>query len=244
MPLVPRHPSAHPQPTSPPPPAPDHSLPPCRPPGGTTDTTPRLPTPLDAISATVEDAFETAVPELTHEWPHAVRKAAQAAAPTCQGLLATKGAAEAAAKIRGYNVAAANGPRPATMVARRRRSRPRHEISIYTKKQIVRLRDADVSWTVFLRQLAIPITKDPGLRMMRSVAKDRALPSDAHTLARTSCWQGKWPELDTSLYQWYIAVYSLGHRRIPITTALLQEVACMNTGRLSVTGSTASHGYI
>jgi len=79
---------------------------------------------LDAISATVEDAFETAVPELTHEWPYAVRKAAQAAAATCQGLLATKGAAEAAAKIRGYNVAAANGPRPATMVARRRRSRP------------------------------------------------------------------------------------------------------------------------
>jgi len=229
-------PTAHPQPTPPPPPlpppAPDHLLTPCCPPGGTNDSTPPLATSLDAISATVEAAFERAVPELTHEWPHAVREAAQAAAAMCQGLLATGGAAEAASTIRGYNVAAASDPRPATMVARRLRSKPRQEISICTKKQIVRLRDADVPWAVVLRQLPIAITKDTGRSIMRSAAKHLAMPNDAHTLARTNCRQGKWPELDASLYKWYLAVYSLGHRRIPITTALLQEAACMISGRL------------
>jgi len=70
------------------------------------------------------------------------------------------------------------------------------------------------------------------------------MPSDAHMLARTNCRQGKWPELDASLYKWYLAIYSPGHRRIPITTAVLQEAACMLAGRLSITGFTASHGHI
>ena len=61
------------------------------------------------------------------------------------------------------------------MVARRRRNKPRQEISICTKKQIVRLRDADVPWAVVLRQLPIPITKDTGRRIMRSAAKYRAI---------------------------------------------------------------------
>ena len=120
-------PTAYSQPAPPPPPlpppAPDHSPTPCRPPGGTTVITPHLATSLDAIPATVEAAFERAVPELAHEWPHAVREAAQAAAAMCQGLLATGGAAQAASTIRGYNVAAASDPRPATMVARRLRSK-------------------------------------------------------------------------------------------------------------------------
>jgi len=104
--------------------------------------------------------------------------------------------------------------------------------------------DADVPWAVVLRQLPIPITKDTGRRIMRSAAKYRAMPNDAHMLARTNCRQGKWPQLDASLYKWYLAIYSLGHRRIPITTAVLQKAACMIAGRLSITGFTASHGYI
>ena len=96
-----------------------------------------------------------------------------------------------ASTIRGYNVAAASDPRPATMVARRLRSKPRQEISICTKKQIVRLRDADVPWAVVLRQLPIAITKDTGRSIMRSAAKHLAVPNDAHTLARTNCRQGK-----------------------------------------------------
>jgi len=92
--------------------------------------------------------------------------------------------------IRGYNVAVANGPQPASMVARRRRSKPRQEISICTKKQIVRLWDAHVPWAVVSRQLPIPITKDTGRRILRSAAKYRAMPNDEHTLARTNCRQG------------------------------------------------------
>ena len=97
---------------------------------------------------------------------------------------------------------------------------------------------------VVLRQLPILITKNMGRRIMRSAAKYRAMPNDAHTLARTNCRQGKWPELDSSLYKWYLAVYSLGHRRFPITSAFLQEAACMISKRLSITAFTASHGYI
>lgn len=81
---------------------------------------PHLATSSDAIAATVEAALERAVPELTHEWPHDVLEAAQAAAATCHGLLADGGAAEGASTSRGYNAEAANGPRPAKMAAGRR----------------------------------------------------------------------------------------------------------------------------
>jgi len=41
-----------------------------------------------------------------------------------------------------------------------------------------------------------------------------------------------------------IAVYALGHRQIPITTALLHEAVTMIAGRLDITGFSASHGWI
>jgi len=39
-------------------------------------------------------------------------------------------------------------------------------------------------------------------------------------------------------------VYTLGHRRIPITTALLQEAATMIASRLGITEGSASHGCV
>jgi len=68
--------------------------------------------------------------------------------------------------------------------------------------------------------------------------------NDPHTLARTTCREGKWPELDVRLYTWYLAVYSLGHRRIPITTALLKEAASMIAARLSINGFADCNGYV
>jgi len=56
--------------------------------------------------------------------------------------------------------------------------------------------------------------------------------------------KGKWPELDELLQKWYLAVYSLGPRWIPITSALLKEAACMIAGRLSIVGFAASNGYV
>ena len=106
------------------------------------------------------------------------------------------------------------------------------------------LRDSDVPWAVVVRQLPIPITKDMGRRIMRSSAKYGAMPNDSNTLARINCREGKWPEIDALLYQWYFAVYSLGHRRIPITTALVQEAAYMIAARRSIFGFTASNGYV
>eukprot|EP00170_Pyropia_yezoensis_P005118 contig_20941_g5132 len=55
---------------------------------------------------------------------------------------------------------------------------------------------------------------------------------------------GKWPELDALVYAWYLAIHALGHRRMPITTALLQEGATMIAGRLGVAGFSASHGWV
>jgi len=67
--------------------------------------------------------------------------------------------------------------------------------------------------------------------------------NDPHTLARTTCREGKWPELDARLYKWYLAVYSLGLRRIPITTALLKKAASMIAARLSINGFAASNAF-
>jgi len=87
------------------------------------------------------------------------------------------------------------------------------------------LRDARISWSVVLRQLPIPITKDTGRRIMQSAAQYRAMPNAPHTLVRTNCREGKWPELEELLYKWYLSAYSLDNRRIPITTTLLKEAA-------------------
>ena len=108
----------------------------------------------------------------------------------------------------------------------------------------MRLRDAGIFWPVVLRQLPMPITQDTGRRIMQSAAQYRAMSNDPHTLARTTCRDGKWPELDARLYKWYLAVYSLGHRRIPITTALLKEAASMIAARLSIDGFAARNGYV
>jgi len=43
---------------------------------------------------------------------------------------------------------------------------------------------------------------------------------------------------------WYLAVYALGHRRIPITTALRQEAANMIAGRLGITEFSASQCWV
>jgi len=59
-----------------------------------------------------------------------------------------------------------------------------------------------------------------------------------------NCREGKSPEIIALLYKWYLAVYSLCHRRIPITTALREEAACMKAGRLSIVGFAANNGYV
>jgi len=146
--------------------------------------------------------------------------------------------------MRAYEAEAANGAHPATMTAGRRRRRPRQDKSIGVKKQIVLLRDAGISLSVVLRQLPIPITKDTGRRIMQSAAQYRVMANAPHTLVRMNCREGKSPELDALLYKLYLAVYSLGHRRIPITTALREEAACMKAGRLSIVGFAASNGYV
>jgi len=79
---------------------------------------------------------------------------------------------------------------------------------------------------------------------MQSAAQYRAMSDDPHTLARTTCREGKRPELDAMLYKWYLAVYSLGHRCIPITTALIKQAASMIAARLSINGFAASNGYV
>jgi len=117
---------------------------------------------MDAIAATFEAAVDRAVPELTHEWPHAVWEAAQAAAITFQVLLEAGSSTEEASPSRGYNEEVENGPHPAVMVAGRRRRKARQKIPIGVKKQIVRLRDASMPWDVVLRQLPIPVNKNAG----------------------------------------------------------------------------------
>ena len=175
-----------------------------------------------------------------HEWPHAVRDAARAAAATCEGLLAT---GEDQSR-RNYDGEHCNGPRPATMIAGRRRRKVRQEISIGVKKQIVRLRDANITWPVVLQQLPVPVSKRNAQKIMADAAVYRAMPSDARTMRRNNRREGKWPELDAVVYAWYLAIYALGHRRIPTTTALLQEGATMIAGRLGITQFSASHGWV
>jgi len=63
------------------------------------------------IAATVEAAFERAVPDLMHERLHAVRDAARAGAATCEGLSAAGGRQSR----REYQAGEANGPRPAIL---------------------------------------------------------------------------------------------------------------------------------
>lgn len=70
------------------------------------------------------------------------------------------------------------------------------------------------------------------------------MPENPRTLERSNRRTGKWPELDALLYAWYLEIYALGHRRIPITTALLQEGATVITGRLGVAEFSASHGWV
>jgi len=130
------------------------------------------------------------------------------------------------------------------MTCGRRRRRPRQDISFGIKKQIVRLRDARIFWSVVMRQLLIPITKATGRRIMQSAAQYRAMPNAPHKFVRTNCREGKWPELDELLYKLYLYAYSLDHRRIPITTTLVKEAACKISGRLSIVGFAASNGYV
>jgi len=175
-----------------------------------------------------------------HEWPHAVRDAARAAAATCEGLMAT---GEDQSR-RNYVGEHCNGPRPATMTAGCRRRKVRQEISFGVKKQIVRLRDASISWPVVLQQLPVPVSKRNAQKMMEDAAVYRAIPNDARTMWRNNRRGGKWPVLDAVVYEWYLAIYALGHRRIPINTALLQEGATLIAGRLGITQFSASHGWV
>jgi len=175
-----------------------------------------------------------------HEWPHAVRDADRAAAATCEGLLATGDDQS----TRNYEAEQCNGPRRADMAAGRRRRRVRQEISIGVKMQILRLRDANITWPSLLRQLPVPVTKRIAEKIMKDAAIYRAMPNDARTLSRNNRRAAKWPELDALVYEWYLAVYALGHRRIPITTALLQEAENTIAGRLGITEFSASQGWV
>jgi len=83
---------------------------------------------------------------------------------------------------------------------------------------------------------------DTGRQNMQFAAQYRAMSNDPHTLARTTCREGKWPEHHARLYKCYLAVYSLGHLRIPITTALLTEAASVISARLSINNFSASNG--
>lgn len=171
-----------------------------------------FPACIEAVKATVRAAFERAVPDLTHEWPHAVEKAAQAASVTCAGLLAvgTRGnlaggnieepsdpapLASPARHIRQALPAGASvpdhpsscgSPTTALTAAGRRHRRPRQAISIGLKKQIVRLRDSGVPWAVVLQQLSSPVSMDTAMNIMRSADRIRALPNDPRTLARVN----------------------------------------------------------
>jgi len=128
--------------------------------------------------------------------------------------------------------------------AGKRRRKPRQEISFGVKKQIIRLRDAKVPWAVVLRQLPVPVNKRNAKKIMAEAAVYRTMPDDARTLYRNKHREGKWPELNALVCKWYLAFYALGHRRKPITTALLQEAATMTAGRLDTTGVSAIHGWI
>jgi len=70
------------------------------------------------------------------------------------------------------------------------------------------------------------------------------VPNDARMMRRNNRKAGKWPELDAVVYDWYLAIYTLGHSRFPKTTALLQEGATMIAGRLDITQFSASHGWV
>jgi len=120
----------------------------------------------------------------------------------------------------------------------------RREISIGVKKQIVRLRDTNITWPLLLRQLPVPVTKRNAEKTMKDAAIYPAMPNDARTLSRNIRRAAKWPELNALVYEWYLAIYVLGHRRIPITTALLQEAATMIASRLGITEFSESHGWV
>lgn len=175
-----------------------------------------------------------------HEWPHGVRDAARAAPATCEGLLANS----AGQSRRTFDAEQCTGPQYALAAAGRRRRKARQDVSIRLKKQIVRLRDANASWPVVLRQLPIPVSRRNAQKIMGEAAIYRSMPDDSQTLGRSSRRAGKWPELDALVDEWYLAIYALGHRRIPITTALLQEGATMIAAQRGITGFSASHGWV
>jgi len=62
----------------------------------------------------------------------------------------------------------------------------RQEISIGVKKQIVRLRDVNITWPLLLRQLPVPVTKRNAQKSMKDAAIYRAMPNDARTLSRNN----------------------------------------------------------
>ena len=167
-----------------------------------------LSTSGSAIAATVEAAFERAVPDLMHEWSHAVRDAARAAAATCEGLLATGDDQS----TRNYEAEQCNGPRSTNMAAGRRRRWVRQDISIGVKKQIVRLRDANITWPFIFRQLPVPGTKRNAQKTVEDAAFYRAIPNDARTLSSNNRRGAKWPKLDALVYERYLAVFTRGLR--------------------------------
>ena len=66
-------------------------------------------------------------------------------------------------------------------------------------KHIIRLRDAQVPWSVVLRHLPVPVTKRNSKRILAEAAVYRAMPDDARTLRRNNRRDGKWPKLDALL---------------------------------------------
>jgi len=143
-----------------------------------------------------------------HEWSHAVRDAARAAAATCEGLLATGDDQS----TRKYEAEQCNGPRSTNTAAGRRRRWVRQDISIGVKKQIVRLRDANITWLFIFRQLPVPGTQRNAQKTVEDAAFYRAIPNDARTLSSNNRRGAKWPKLDALFYERYLAVFTRGLR--------------------------------
>lgn len=95
-----------------------------------------------------------------------------------------------------------------------------------------------------MRQLLIPVSKPNGQEIMADTAMYRGTLNDARAMSRKNRRAGKWPELDTLVYKLYLALDTLGHRRMAITTALLQEDETLIAVRLDVADVSASHGWL
>jgi len=76
---------------------------------------------------------------------------------------------------------------------------------------MLRLWDANVTWPVGLQQLPVLFYKRNAQKIMADATMYRETPDNARTMRRSSHRSGKWTELDARVYEWYLAIYALGH---------------------------------